>query len=428
MDHTLLMASFVGLAAGAVWLSQRHFGHPLSPFSVFYGVWFVALALLFADWIEYIPLHRRTWVLLTVNMLSFGFGWLLAYLFLRGGTKPSKRDVAELGVSANSLRRVIYSFFVLGTVGLADFLRQVHAAVGLWTYVESPHEIREAMGLGQLGEGLKPLNWLNVGNVPLCAFYLVLPGARHRKRIWLLLAASTIATLFMEDRTRFFFAVLWTSYVVAHARPWNARKFLAGAAVVGTILLLQFLAVGAWLGKVTENNPTLVSASRASDGLSMFLMPYIYATGSFPAFQAYVESSPESTGGAMTFYPAYRVLQRLDASLPAPPIIGDPVAIPFEFNTFTWLHQFYADFGFAGVLLGPWLAGLLAGLVYFRMVQSPSFYTLYVNGLISVALTLSIMVNHLTQGPVWYFLAVGILVAAYIRQRRPSLASAGATA
>jgi oligosaccharide repeat unit polymerase len=231
-----------------------------------------------------------------------------------------------------------------------------------------------------------------------------------------MLFTSIVATLFMEDRTRFFFALLWAGYVLAQVRRWSERRLFAIGLALVAVLAVQFFVVASWLGKVALNNPVLLQSATVSENLFPLLTPYSYLTGSYPALQAYLDTRPESTAGAMTFYPAYKVLRLLNPTLKVPQIVAEPIAIPSEFNTFTWLHQFYTDFGVAGVILGPLIVAFLSGLIYFHMLRKKSFYSLYANGLISFGLTLSFMVNHLTQGPVWYFLAVGIPIASYIAE------------
>jgi oligosaccharide repeat unit polymerase len=108
--------------------------------------------------------------------------------------------------------------------------------------------------------------------------------------------------------------------------------------------------------------------------------------------------------------------------------VAEFVNIPFEANTFTWLHQFYTDFGAAGVLIGPLLAGLLASALYFHMLRTRDFYSTYATALFCFCLTLSIMVNHLTQGPAWFFLASGAVIAVYVQapQNKRAAAEGGA--
>jgi oligosaccharide repeat unit polymerase len=365
--------------------------------------------------VEYIPLRLETWALLAANLLAFGFGWLLAHM-LCGPAKPIvTAEFTRSSVSEEKFQKCIYGLFMLGMVGAANFLWAIQRSMGLSTYLTSASDIREAMGLGDLAEGLKPLNWLNVANVVLCGFYLMILRGKRRKSIWVVLVLSLMATLIMEDRQRFFYAVLWASFVLAYSRKWTRREMLFAASGVVAVLLIQFLAVATWLGKVTENNPGLVAAANVSETFHPLLTPYIYLTANFPALQEYISSSPERTNGALSFYPVVRAAQLIDPSVRLPQVIGDFYAVPFDFNTFTWLYNFYTDFGVAGVVAGPWLVGLLSGLAYSRMRYSMSFYALYVSGLLSFGFAFSCFTNQFVQGPMWFFLAVGVPIAGYVR-------------
>jgi oligosaccharide repeat unit polymerase len=361
--------------------------------------------------------------LIALNLIGFGFGWMLAYLFQRPGMSnwetglPAERDSPE------RLRKVIYLSFALGMVGLAAFLRNVQGVLGLATYLTAPNEIREAMDMGGgLDTEIQPLNWLNVLTVVLCAYYLRATRGERRKSMWAILLISIISSLFMEDRVRFFFAVLWSAYMLAPARGWNGRKLLATGLLVTVVLALQFFFVAALLGKIAGNYPVVLESASVSEEFFPLLTPYTSLTGGYPALQAYLDTQPVTTYGAMTFYPAHKVLKLLNPSLKPLPAVPAPVGIPFEFNAFPWLYEFYTDFGVAGVTLGPLCVAFVSGLIYLHMLRSRSFYSVYANGLLSFCLTFSFYGNHLTRGPVWYLLAVGIPIARYITRPVPVLA------
>ena len=67
------MQPFVSLRV----FSRKRFGHPLSPFGVFYLVWFGALALFFMNWVDYTPVRRQAWALIALNLVAFGVGWMI---------------------------------------------------------------------------------------------------------------------------------------------------------------------------------------------------------------------------------------------------------------------------------------------------------------------------------------------------------------
>lgn len=415
MNWTLVLLC-IALAELAVWTSRRYFANFISPFSVFYVAWFAALALYHAGWIAYAPVLQSTWLLIGASLAAFGVGWLIPYLAWNP-CEIASLDKLRQGISQERLHLVIVVCFVLGIIGLATFLHSVQSTLGLAKYVEAPHEIRQAMAAGgEVNEGIKPFNWLNVSNVVLASLYLFALQGRRRRFVWTVLIFSVVAVLLMEDRTRFFYAVLWAGFLLSFSVELQARTVLAALAAVGAILLAQFIAVAMWLGKVAENSPALMDAANVRSAPAALLPPYMYATSSFPALQAYLDTAPRATHGAMTFYPAFKLLNLVDPTLRPPAIVAEFVSIPFEANTFTWLHQFYTDFGVAGALIGPAIAGLLASAVYFRMLRSRGFYSAYVTALLCFCFALSIMVNHLTQGPAWFFLAAGAAIAAFIQR------------
>jgi oligosaccharide repeat unit polymerase len=414
----LLTLGFAAAGLSSFWISRRVFYHALSPFSVFFGVWFASLFLWSLHLIDYIRIRPNTWLLLAGNMAAFGTGWLLAWLAVTHRPQDALPMNMTESISANKLFRVILIFFAFGIFGLGQFLYRVNTAVGLSAYIQAPQEIREAMALGgTIVEDYKMFNWLNVANVVLAAFYVLVLRGPRKILASLILVVCVLSTVAMEDRTRFFFAVLWTIYVLAHARRWRRKTLLLGVGSVVLMLAVQFFAVAVWLGKVAENNPELSRVVNIDSAWLPVLTAYIYVTGSLPAFQAYVDSHPASTHGSMTFYPIFKAINLFDPTLKPPEIVAEPVYIPSEFNVFTWLHQFYTDFGVFGVIAGPLLVGLGSGILYSYMRRSHSFFSVYANGLLCFGLTLSIMVNHLTQGPVWYFMALGPIITWVIRRK-----------
>jgi oligosaccharide repeat unit polymerase len=415
MSH-LLIPGCVAAAALVIWISARLFKHPFSPFSVFYSTWFLTLALYHLRLIEFITVRQSTWNLIGISLITFGLGWTIPYLAWNAREVESP-DLVKQQVSADRLRIVIFLCFVLGVVWAVVFLQAVRSTVGLETYIEAPAEIRAAMAQGgELQEPLIALDWLNVANVPLCCFYLfVLKGSR-RIFIWPILFFS-IASLFLtQDRTHFFYAASWAVFVVLHSMRVTLKRVATVVAVAVALLLSQFMLVALWLGKVAENSSGLLQASNVQEGMTFMLPPYMYITESFPSLQVYMDTELPTTHGLMTFYPTLRLIRAIDPTIRTPSsVVTEFVQVPFESNTFTWLQQFFDDFGISGIVIGPWFIGVLTSFVYFRMLRTRSFYTTLINGLFSYCLALSVFANHFTQGPAWYFLVVSFVIAIWVK-------------
>jgi hypothetical protein len=314
-----LMLGAPSLAALAVWISSRRFAHAVSPFSVYYVAWFSSLALYGAGWIAYTPVRASTWMLIALSLAAFGAGWWIPYLAWDSRSVRNSDDLRR-GISEERLYLAIRVCFVLGAIGLAAFLHSVQSSLGLATYIEAPHEIRQAMAAGgEVSEGIKPFNWLNVSNVVLASLYLFALRGRRRRQVWIVLGFSVAAVLLMEDRTRFFYATLWAGFMLSYSVRLQAKKIIAGLGIVSAVLLAQFIGVAVWLGKVAENSPVLMDAAHGSSAWGSvtvaLLPPYMYATSSFPALQAYLDQAPRATHGAMTLYPGFKLLKLVDPTL-----------------------------------------------------------------------------------------------------------------
>jgi oligosaccharide repeat unit polymerase len=430
MNYALVLGCFAGAAFAAL-ISNRYFRHPFSPFSVFYAIWFLAIAAYHMNWIAYVPVRSSGWTVITISMVTFGVGWVIPYLAWNPNNFTST-DAIPLNVSAERLFAVIAICFVLGAIALATFLYAVHTQLGIASFVLAPSEIRESMSTkGGLVEPLKPLSWLNVANVALCTYYLFGVKGPRRGWVWAVLILSLLALPMLQDRIHFFFAAVWAGSVLLYSVKVTFRKLLAIATVGTALLLVQFFAIAYWLGKVAENNPILMDVANVEGTQVLLLAPYMYLTVSLPALQVHLDSDPRPTHGAMTFYPLFQVANKVDPTLEPPPVVGDFVAVPSPANTFTWLQQFYDDFGIAGVWIGPWLIGILTSFFYFHMLGDRDVFSTLMSGVFAFCLALSIYGNHFSQGPAWYFLAVCFLIDRFVRTQgslaHPTPATAGHT-
>lgn len=411
----LFLLCLAGIAL-VLYLCHRIFGHALCPAGVFFSIWLFVLGLYSLAWVRYIWVRPYTWVLISLSLLGFLAGWLLAWFdHLR---RPAEDPSAGETILVPRFLRLLYIFFGFGLIGISVFLWNVHETVGIIEMLQSPMVVRALLGTGRLSEGIKLLNWLNVVVFVFSCFYLIALKGEKKFVVTGIGIFSLLSVLLMGDRTRFYFTLLWALFFIAHCKPWK-MKVLFTRAFIGALLLVgQFMAVAEWTGKTVENNTYLTAIAQEPEGMRPLLGIYLYATASIPTLQRYIESDPPVMYGGMTFNPAYKLLRLAMPSLPETRVVAEFYNIGIPFNTFTWLHQFYADFRMAGVILGPALVGFICGLVYCGYRRRPTLYGLYLNSLLSVGLALSVMVNHLAQGPVWYFAALGALFCRYCVESR----------
>ncbi len=100
--------------------------------------------------------------------------------------------------------------------------------------------------------------------------------------------------------------------------------------------------------------------------LNPFLATYIYYFSSPYALDAYLESAgfaSQYSWGLRTFTPIVRILNRF-IGVDYISTIDPMVYIPFNFNIYTIIRDYYQDFGLLGIVLLPLLSGISMGIIF----------------------------------------------------------------
>jgi len=83
--------------------------------------------------------------------------------------------------------------------------------------------------------------------------------------------------------------------------------------------------------------------------------------------------------GQYTFFPLYKWLTRFHLAPETDiSVFGDFVLIPYAANVYTYLRNFYEDFGMAGVLMGPYVLGWVVSALRTRAATYFPYLNLYV--------------------------------------------------
>ena len=95
-----------------------------------------------------------------------------------------------------------------------------------------------------------------------------------------------------------------------------------------------------------------------------------------------------------------------------PSEVGEFLSIPQAFNTYTYLNVFYMDWGVVGIVIGPFLFGMLGNWFFLRACSRGKVWHIIGCGLLGYAAVASIGTNVLISTPVWEIaLALGVLAA-----------------
>jgi hypothetical protein len=425
------------LACAAPVVSRRITGDVFGPLALVALTWGVTAALALLAWIPYHPIAAGTWWFLVTNLAALAAG-LLAGHWLAGRMPRRSQKPARIGTSADPLRpeRWIVPMSGAAIAGVAWYVVAAGTRLG-WRGMLDGERLRQALTTYEIPSTFLFLQFFCLV-APLVAAAVALTGTRLSWPARIGAGAAALGTLPTTDRTQVFslIATLFLMWVFARGRTLGWRRLLLVGGVVPVLLAANFVAVDAWRRnvleafelKLTVEAPDSRSTPVARAFWRRLTSAYYYATSSYPALDRLLLDPGPPTGGALTFYPVTRALERAGLGPPTPPYIPGFVTItrpgdgpPAYSNAYTYLYYPLRDFGRRGAVVYSLVLGVACGLaIGWARTARHSPAGVLVAGHISTAIAFLPLFNKFNSSP-WWYIALWTLVPfafAALRARR----------
>lgn len=381
-------------------LAYAEFRDGYHPLILYLTIWGVGIGLATLPLVEYTPISRSGWLAVGLSMAAFFSGALtFAWGSSAGRITPQKPSLMDPALIA----KVLTVSTLLGAIGAILQARFLDASFGLDAYLLDPVRAR------RLHTHIPVWGYFDLLNVFNVAAVSVYWQQTKRLRWWMLatLAICVFSALLTTDRTRFFIMIIWAELA---AGSINSKRGLLRIGAVVAVLLAFFAVVGQHFERsYVDRFPDYIHFPASIEAMAD---PYIYYTSSFPALGQLTEERPDLTLGKTSFAPLVHVASIL-MDIEQVPLQGAFCYIPMEVNTYTYLRQFYSDFGWFGILLGPYLCGLLASWADRRRRLEPSLGWTMLASLIGYCCLISTFENLFIQEAIWFLaaLCVGLALA-----------------
>ncbi|HWO89875.1 MAG TPA: O-antigen polymerase [Gemmatimonadales bacterium] len=434
------MNPVLALAAGAAgsvvgWAIHQRWFNPVTAYS---AIWGMVLALTTSGLIHYYPISGAAWGYIALAWIQLTLGSAamsgLAYR-LQPLASPPRAD------SMPSDRRLVTAIVVLTTLAAIALGAELAVALrGSSNLTEALLKQMNARYIARVqGEEGGVIPYLGSVAFTACALAGVL--TRRIRRLAAInaipLIVVSIQGVLTAGRTGVGIAAALFVAGLAFAPPAPQelqRRSRRISTAIGLVVVLMVAAGGFTL--VSANRGLVVDLPGVDPRLSSTsrhvpFLPSVVAhlSVSPPVFSEYLKAGAPAMPfpGAYTFAPFARVLSRVG--------IGSPVAYyeesyftPVEANVGTWLKNWYADFGPAGVALMPFVFGLVIAYLMARLRRgncAGATCVLVLSHLMAVIM-MSFTFNIMVLGDWWVSLITAAVVGAILGKPRASSAvSAG---
>ena len=403
----ILMGSF------AAWGATRFCRDMANPVAIYTQVWTLTVALFLAGWVSYLPVAPMLWWAVGLSTGGFLMGGWTALVWAMPKGQNSTAGM-QFEADEGRLRLLLKWFTLLGAVGLMLQIRHLQNTMGLDLLIEDPVAARRLHSNVPIWGYF---NLLNVANMPLVVIYVRVAG-RIRKWMVVTILLAVAAALITTDRTRFFYMVIWAFFVWIYlpGKPLSPGRKCMGLGLVVLLLLFFFTAIGEHFDrKYRDRFPEHI---HFSERFQVLIEPYIYLTGSLAALDALLHDENPMYKGKFSFSPLVSLAQFVFPDIETVRLQGKLYFVPMEINTYSYLQQFYQDFGWWGILFGPYLCGWLSAWVYALMRRKPTLLRVYMAALWTFCCVMSVFVNTFTQEATWFFVLVGIGAQAWVRLKK----------
>jgi len=382
-----------------------------TPAFFYAGSWLLNLCVYYLVMNNYDQINQLTWLLVFGSFVSFIVGFFFAGVIQNPAGKVTTR--------------INFQEYILNSTNPKKFKRAIWLvlAVGGLPFCLYAYSFLNTIGFEGFSSLLQARAYMKT-NGPFLGF--------HYFYFWELLLPLYVfyAAIFVDRRDKLLlcFVLIGTSLLVMTGAKTNVFK-----AIMFAFFVLFFLKMHRF--GIVRN--ALIFGIVAISMISMFFV-HTKATGEVANLDAQVQEvvarfslqfntfdklvhddTVNSTYGGLLFAPVLKVADLGPVDIHVPSHILDFYYSPKPFNLATYLDVFYKDFGILGIIIMPFLFGLVCAFVFIRFMRgnsSPFFFFL------TCALTLSAIGSVNTSSfvkPSWWFqLFVFFLISRYVCSRK----------
>lgn len=398
----------------------RKWFNPLSFYAIIWGT------MVFAYGFRLMPLvniSTEAWAAIILSYIAFIFGIVIVYTArdIYNSSEPPSATESNFYIlydDGRLLKRVIWVFAVLGLFAALQHWYDLLTRYGSFTeiFIHSLRVYRERVDGVETGE--IPYIWL----FSYIAIFLSGIYTAYKGKIELVAVLSILGIVLKEmarftrngillGMLEFVIAFILFRYLMSNQKEkkvQSKRKLVFGS----IFLILLFIASASFI-KVARN--TYDDYKGVSSSLSQYrggaiISPsiYFYLTSQIAVFSRYLEVENEKLLFAQnTLFPVYSLLSKTGV-VKRPSDNSTGYFVPTWSNTATYLRDLHGDYGFAGIIFGPFLLGLLVSFYWFKVFYEYDLISFVILSFLLIVVGMSFFAIQI-RSITWWFSLISII-------------------
>jgi oligosaccharide repeat unit polymerase len=423
----------------SIFFSKHIFKKWFNHISLFVIIWTGMIILYELRLLPYKEIITSTWLFIAATFLSLILGTFtyisVKKLFPSENSQPERSKLGFIKIFVDDAKVVRYALFLFSFISIAGAVQ--HWLVLIDMFGSIPQVFLNALTIYKMNTeegGIK-------GQLPFVSnfgYVAVFWGAiytAYKGRFTFLSILPFIGIIIKETSTLGragillgLFEFIFVFLLFRHCLTSNDSKkfrFSKTNATISVTFLLALLIFAASVVKISrvsfEQYQGASKTLRHMEG-NIFLSPsvYLYLSAHLGVLNEFVKRQDEENLFAQnTLLPLYNFLDRLNV-IKRPNQYQKGYFIPMWVNTGTFIRELFADFNVFGLLLFPYLLGLIMTYLWFKLLKEGSIYILAILSYLYIIIGFSFLVM-ITRTSYWIISltlnVLSILVISQIAKR-----------
>lgn len=393
---TLLLILFPLIFILTLFLSNRLLGTVFTPFMVYSGIWSLAGFLLGLHWISYVEIQAAGWFGITLAWLGVLFGSVLGR-----STRFRHKTQIKYEIVKRRLFVVLIFSSLCGILGIMWRLKILLSYFGSLSDINLSTLryllVTNTLQFPALSSYLATLS-LTAMSIAI-VFFFRYGFARGLVFLPLILVAAGDYINAGRGGMYLVICMIVSAFIIYSGEKELIKIISKWSKTIMIVISVGFLLTATFLVLVTREgdanqysqfkNPAAIAYTPSLSGM------YTYFTGNIVSIGMALSEPSPMDGGTLLFAPVVNLVNKTNG--------GSSVDqwypfkyIPVQFNTYSYLYEFYTGFSWVGIIIGSLLLGFFSES-YFERFRRGDINALIPSLYLTTACGFSIIQNYFTH-------------------------------